>query len=794
MTLFLLALAWLAGTVFAALGLSPGWVLVAFGGAGASLGLVLGGQARPAILAAVMAGIALLAIVRYESVRPPEAPYGIAVFNGGDKVAIRGTIVSDVDERERSQQFTLLAEAYRDGASWVPSSGRVLITTRLFPRYAYGDRLELEAKLSTPPELDGFDYRAYLARRGVVSLTAFPAIKRIGSGGGSDLLRLLGGVRRDLGDSLQRSLPEPEASLARGILLGQRAAIPADVTNDFNRSGISHLIAISGYNVMLVAGFAVSTLSWLVGRRRAVAASMGLVVLFAFFVGGSASVLRATAMAEVMLGAQLAGRPGSALSAVLLAGAVLTAWQPLIIDDVSFQLSFAATLGIVLLARPFQERLEAVFRRFPDSVVMPLAEGSALTLAATVAVQPVMASTFGRVSLVSLPANLLAVPAFPIVLLCSAVTSVVGSISHGAGRVVGDLAYLSLAYLVAVARRFSELPLASVSPGEVGTPEALLLYALVGVIAVLLLRFRGAQVEPRLQGAPRPALAALAVLIVLGAIVWRDVLSDAPQRLEVTVLDVGQGDAIVIETPSGRRVLVDGGPSGSLLAQALGRELSPSVRRFDLVVLTHVHDDHVTGLVSVLDRYQVSSVLMSPVETDTEAYRTWRAGLARHGVATRTAVAGEWVDLGQGVRLEVRSPPSGPPIGAADDVNDNSVVLRLVFGDISFLLTGDIEALGEESLVAAGGDLHASVLKLAHHGSDGSTSSPFLEAVLPRLAVISVGDNPYGHPSPGTQLRLAGIPFLRTDENGRIRFQTDGTSLWVDYDRGRFRIVPPGGY
>jgi competence protein ComEC len=250
----------------------------------------------------------------------------------------------------------------------------------------------------------------------------------------------------------------------------------------------------------------------------------------------------------------------------------------------------------------------------------------------------------------------------------------------------------------------------------------------------------------------------------------------------------------LIQTPSGRHILVDGGPSGTKLAQALGREVGPSVRRFDLVVLTHGHEDHVTGLISFLERYKVDGILMSPVEPDSDVYRTWTDGLARHRVPVRRAAAGEWVDLGRGVRLEVRSPPEGPPIGAPDDFNNNAIVLRLVFREISFLLTADIEAPAEESLIASNGDIHATVLKIAHHGSDGSTSIPLLDAVRPRLGVISVGDNSFGHPSPATQLRLGGTPYLRTDENGQVRFRTDGEYLWVDYDRGRFRLVPPGGY
>lgn len=785
MIVFFVALAWLGGIGVAALGGEALWPPIALGGAGVSLGLLAGGRRRHLLAVTALTAVCLAGLWRYDDAGPAAEPGGVAAFNDGGAVTLRGTIVGEPEARDRSQRFSLRVDAYDDGGAWSATEGRVLVTTRLFPRFDYGDRLELRGKLETPPRFEDFDYREYLARRGIVSLAAYPSIRRTGADGGNDLVRGLLDLRRPLGDALERSLPEPESALARGILLGERASIPRDLTDDLNRAGISHLVAISGWNVALVAGFSVGALAWLLGRRPAVAAAMLIVVVYALFVGASPSVLRAAVMGEVMLGATLAGRPGSALGAVLFAGAALTAWQPLIVDDVSFQLSFAATVGIVLVAANLAERLQAALPSW-------LAELTAVTVAASVAVLPVIVASFGRVSLVALPANLLTVPAFPVIILGSGLTALAGVVSTDLGRFVGNVAYLPLTYLVHVGRAAADLPAASVSIDGLGTAEAAALYGLVALLIIAVLRWRPRLPEPRPSPRIRPALLASVVMLALAAAVWRDALSAGEARLEVTVLDVGQGDAILIETPAGQRILVDGGPSGDRLLQALGRELPASAHRVDLVVLTHGQDDHVTGLVSLLERFDVGAVLTSPLPGETAAYRAWRDAVERRTVPLREAVAGEWVDLGGGLRLEVLGPPPRLIRGTADQLNDNSVVLRLVFGPVSFLLTGDLAAAGEEALLAGGGDLRATVLKVGHHGSDGSTTSPFLRAVRPGMAVISVGaENPFGHPSPTTLLRLAGVPYLRTDHNGRVRFRTDGDALWVDYDRGAFRRIEP---
>ena len=795
MILFQAALAFLAGVSLAALGSSDWWPAATLGGAGVCFGALLARRMREAATFGVLLLLVLVGVDRYEESLPASQPQGIALLNDRDTpVILRGVIVDEPEEGDRTQRFTLRVDEADAGAGFQAADGRVLVVTRLFPAYDYGAVLELTAHLETPPRLDSFDYREYLARRGVHSQALFPEQARvIGADAGSDLTGLLIETRRPLGEALERALPEPESALARGILLGQRAAIPPDLSDDLNRAGISHLVAISGQNVAIVAGVLVASLSWWLGRRPATAVAIALVLLYAVFVGASPSVMRAALMATVMLGATLAGRPGSALGAVALTAAILVAWRPLIVDDVSFQLSFAATLGIVLAAKRIQDILEPRLSRLPGWLGVFLTENAAITTAASLAVLPVIAGSFGRLSIVSLPANLLAAPVFVLALGASFLAAIAGTIHEELGLLVGQIAYLPLTYLVRLGRFAADLPLASVELEGFGFSEVFLTYGLLA-LAWLVLRSRPLpDIETARPRPLRPAIAISAALAVAALLIWGSVLRPQDGRLQVTVLDVGQGDAILIETPAGHRILVDGGPSGARITQALGRVLPPSVRSIDLLVLTHAQEDHVAGLVEVLQRYDVGAVLAGLLLGKTAVYRAWLDEIERTGVPTSTAEAGQTMELGGGAFFEVLAPASRLLTGTEDDLNNNSVVLRLVYGQVSFLLTGDLAAEGEIALLETPFDLRATVLKVGHHGSDGSTKAAFLNAVSPAVAVISAGaENTFGHPSPTTRLRLAGVPMLRTDENGDVRFETDGASLWIDAAHGGYSIVPLG--
>jgi competence protein ComEC len=472
----------------------------------------------------------------------------------------------------------------------------------------------------------------------------------------------------------------------------------------------------------------------------------------------------------------------------------MTALDPQVVHEVGFQLSFAAVLGLILVTPVLNHYLDRL------SCHRPSHEGSApvrvarevltMTLASLAFTMPISAINFQQVSLAAPFANLLAVPAFLAVAATSGLAAVLALIIPGDAAWLSVIAWPPAAYMIAVIRLFAGLPAASMQVTGVHTAHAVAYYALLAGLLYWASRHRielpVAAQPPRLSHRPRTLLpVSLAFgLAVAAAVIWLSALSRDDAPLSVTFLDVGQGDATLIEGPSGQRILIDGGPSAETVSDALGRALPFYDRRIDLVILTHPQADHLAGLSAVLERYNVGSLMTTRFANPTALYDEWRTYLADSDIPRFPAIRGQWIDLGDGARLTVLSPTPETRLGSAADINDTSIVLRLTMGDVSFLLTADISEETEAALIRLGTDLRSTVLKVPHHGSSTSASTPFLSRVQPSVDVISAGSgNPYGHPAPEVLARLDGDAIYRTDEDGDITVATDGDHLWVETQR-----------
>ncbi|MDO8703759.1 MAG: ComEC/Rec2 family competence protein [Sulfuricaulis sp.] len=783
-----LAFAWTLGVAAAAFTGADRAAALAAAGLLATLSFAFRPRASTLLLAAAGAGLVFLAGWRYDATRPDDTPTGIARYNG-QTLRFRALVDAEPQERASWRRYRLaVREAFVDGR-WQPDSGGVLMDAPLYPERAYGDVLEIEGELETPPAFADFDYREYLLRRGVTSVISFADVRLLDTGQGSTLRSALISARARLGGALQDALPEPEAALAAGVLLGARSAVPRDLRDDMNATGTSHLIAVSGQNVTIVAGLLIAMLTWAAGRRRAAWLALAAIVAYAGLVGAQPSVLRAAVMGSLYVMSIALGRQRTAPVALLFAAGLMLAGDPRLAHDVSFQLSFAATLGLIVLAPPLQERLQAALpagaRELPATRAVTAT--FAVTLAAIAFTLPITAVNFHRVSLVAPLTNLFAVPAFAAVAATAALTAGAGLVFPAAGDLTAWLSWPPAAYMIAVVRLFAALPAASIELRGAGAGHAIAYYA---VLALAVWWF-GRHPAPRPEPTPapiqapvgaRPALvpaAGVAVLCGLCAVLlWLVITAPAADRLSVTFLDVGQGEAILIEGPAGHRILVDGGPGGEAINAALGRHLPFYDRRLDLVVLTHPQADHLGGLPEVLDAYTVRGVLANPLPAETALYGAWKDALARAQAPVAAARRGQNIDLGEGARLDVLAPSAGG--SGSTDVNDASVVLRLSLGEVSFLLTADIGEDAETALLRTGTDLQAQVLKVAHHGSRNSSSPPFLRRVQPLVDVISVGaENRFGHPTQDVLDRLYGDLVLRTDQNGDITVSTDGDRIWV---------------
>lgn len=789
MTLVYLAVAWLAGIASAKALFLP-WQVPPVLGLAALLVLVLW-QEKPRVrlgaacmlMLALGAGRFLLAVPHFDET-------SLATYNDVGQVTLEGVVVGEPDERDLYTNLRVRAEflTLPDGST-LQAKGLALVRARRYPERHYGDRVRVIGQLETPPVFETFSYRDYLARQGIHSLVRNAQVTLLAERQANPILYHLLAFKRHARATIAAILPEPQAALLTGILLGIDTGIPRDLMDDFAATGTSHIIAISGFNISIIAGLFARLAEGLFSKRRAVLVAIVGVWLYTILVGGSAAVVRAAVMGSLYLFARYLGRATFAPVSLAAAAIGMTALNPHTLWDVGFQLSFAATLGLVLYAGPLGRAFERILSRLTSAerarkVVGLVNDNLVVTLAAQITTTPVILYYFGRFSPVTLVTNFLILPAQPGVMVVGGIAMVLGVVVRAAGQVVGWIAWVFLTYTIEVVQWTARVPLASL-PVQVAGWMVWAYYALLGGLSGWLLltpeRRREAWAKLTTRLGWKALAGAAAVLLVLAFRAWR-ALPDG--RLHVAFLDVGEGDAIFIQTPAGRQVLVDGGPTGTALLSQLGRRMPFWDRTLDVVVLTHPDLDHVGGLLPVLERYRVDHVIFRWVAFESAEYERWLQLVEAEGAAVYSGEAGLRLALDEGVELAVLWPGAELVGGPDAGINDQSVVTRLTYGQVSVLLTGDVEADVEQQLVAGGLPLRSTVLKVAHHGGCNSTTPEFLDAVAPQVVVISVGaDNRFGYPCAGMLERLGDLPVYRTDERGAVEVISDGMQVWVETAR-----------
>jgi competence protein ComEC len=760
----------------------------------------------------IVAGLCLFALfgggLHFPSSLPPVDEHSLYSYNDAGIVEIQGMVEEEPDIRDRYCLLTFSASEIIVNGKREGVSGTALIRVPRYPIYHYGDVLKITGWLETPPQFEDFDYKGYLARQGIYSVVYYPGVEVLDRGQGLKPLQWIYSLRERLSASLARALPEPQGSLAQGILLGLRGNIPDSLYEAFSRTGTAHLLAISGLHISIIIAMFLSFGILIFGRQRSIYIWLTLVLtwLYALLAGMHPPIIRAAIMGSLFLIAEYLGRQRSAIIALAFAAAVMVGVQPHLLWSVSFQLSFLAMAGLVLLYPYFQawgrKGVASLFRAREKIAATGnmITDGFAATLAAIVAVGPLIAYNFGVVSLVALPATFFSMPALPFIIVTAALVAFVGLLASLAAQILGWLAWLFLSYLVFLVQGFDALPYSSLEVATVSTWHIWGYYAiLAGVITFLNYRKQLADFSSRLtsgikkvaEGIPKPRLGfstkwLILPFLVVVILVWSVVLTTPDGKLHVSFLDVGQGDAILIQTPNGQNILIDGGPDLQKINLELSKKLSFWDRTIDLVVCTQPQADHVTGLVEVLERYKVKQVLESGVPYDSAIYQEWLRLVEDKGIEYNVARAGQEIDLGSGIEIEILNPPANLWEGTSHDVDNNGVVLKLTWSKLSFLFTADIREEVEFELIGQRANLKSTLLKVAHHGSETSTSPQFLAAVDPEVAVISVGaDNPFGHPSPEVVERLTDRVgednVYRTDEDGAIEFLTDGERLWLSF-------------
>ncbi|MFH1485353.1 MAG: ComEC/Rec2 family competence protein, partial [Chloroflexota bacterium] len=632
---------------------------------------------RKSILAMLCLAALLFGVFRFQSSRFVLSEDSVAFYNNTGSHEIRGMVAGDPEPRDASVDLRLSVEAMRLEEDWRSVYGLILARVPRLPDYRYGDVLKLSGRLEAPPQFDGFDYRSYLARQGIHSTMRYPKVELLARGQGFKPLEWVYELRNALSFSLTTILPEPQAALAQGMLLGIRTSIPEELNEAFSRAGTMHIIAISGHNISVVAGLFLILGIYLFGRHRPFYFVFALagIWLYSLLAGMAPSVQRAVLMGSLWLTADFIGRPRSALPALLLSAAVLVGVTPDLLWDVAFQLSFAAMGGLIIIA----PSLLALGRKWSgDSVggespsyLNMVVDSLAVTLGTTLATMPIIAANFQRIPLLAPLANLMALPALPPIIVTNAFAASAGLVYPPLGQLLGWLAWPFLTYLIAVAESFSSLPLASLEMAWGSGYYVIAYYLLLGAIIWLSAQGNRSRLDVLKSGTAGPAagngssrgvsrlLNAKSLVIALSVVcllVWVPVLLPREGKLRVSFLDVGQGDAILIQTPSNRKILIDGGPSPQAISAQLSKKLAFWDRTVDMVVLTHPDDDHVTGLAEVLRRYQVRTAIDTGMKSPSPAYRDCLELVAKKKIDYVLAGVNQRVRLGGDTVVEVLHP------------------------------------------------------------------------------------------------------------------------------------------
>jgi competence protein ComEC len=652
-----------------------------------------------------------------------------------------------------------------------------------------GDRVRASVRLSSGASFRNFglfSYERYLQGIGVHRRAATKSsllVERTAPSPPASPRGRISSVRRAIQAELERRFPAPDGrdispagAVLEALLLGEDGRLDEATVENLRETGLYHLFAISGGHIAIVAGLLFALFRLVRMSRRASSLALGaFLVFYTLLVEGRPSVLRATLMTLAVLAGRLLWKDVHILNTIAASAFVLLLANPSSLFDAGFQLTYAATLTIILFTPPLLRRLP----RLP----LKLTELALLSVTAALGAGPIIARSFNRVSLSSLLLNLAAVPL--VGLIMGAGYAYLPFAAAFPGLAAWPAA--GLGALVEVFRRVAHaldaFPFLSF---RVPTPPAAVLAGYFAGLGSLLVR-------PRRRGQRAAALAFfIAFMLVIAVAPFRPASPD----LKVTLIDVGQGESILVEFPGRRVMLIDGGGLAGTPFDVGERVVSPvlwrkGIRRIDTLVLTHAHPDHLGGLIAVARNFRIGELWEGRRGADEGLYAAFTRAL-RPKVVRRRVGRGDRSQEGP-VTIEVLHPALGPAAAAGAASNEDSLVIRMAFGSVSFLFMADTGAATERELLGtanAGRDsprsgtvpLHATVLKAGHHGSAASTSPELLAAVRPRLVLVSAGQgNTYGFPAPAVlaRCREAEAEVLRTDLDGAVEVRTDGRRLRV---------------
>ncbi|QXM06214.1 DNA internalization-related competence protein ComEC/Rec2 [Crassaminicella indica] len=692
----------------------------------------------------------------------------------GKKVYVMGDVI-DVVYKERMCMILKVEEIVVDGKKYRPSI-KLLVKLK-------GENEELQAVTGKRIGMNGmllepqkrrnpkmFDYNIYLKSKNIYGILYENAksVEVIGEGDIFFIIKIANCIKDKVVCIIDHIFSKREGGVFLGILLGDKEKLDTNLYKVFKKVGIAHILAVSGLHVGIIYMY----INKLLKRFPLPIKIFSILAIVSFYViitGCAPSVLRAASMTFILILAPLFDRRYDSLCAVASAGLIFLMINPLYLLDIGFQLSFTAVLGIILLYKSIFKKL----RILPKAIRTILS----VSMAAQIGVIPIVAYHFNYISLGAFIINIPIVMIVGFIVPVGLVSIIFGFVNISIASVFGYIVSILIKIMIALSTFIESMPFSSI---EVISPSCFFIFFYYIFFLVWIVEDKKIQ---RYYISKKQGL----ILVVGLYVIINVVFYLMPNKMEITFVDVGQGDCILIRTPMKKNILIDGGGSYQKKIDVGEDILVPFLRKnhvgkIDLMILSHIHKDHIGGLICVLDHLRVKSLIMGTDYFQSEDLEKLKEKCRKQKTKIIQCLKNDSIKIEKDVSMKILHPDEEHILFSGDEINNNSLVVLMEYNGNNILFTGDLEAQGEEEILKSYPNLSVDLLKVAHHGSNSSTTNDFLCFVKPKFAVIQVGKNLHGHPHKDVLDRLKenDIVVFRNDEDGAVIVTLDEENIRIE--------------
>lgn len=638
----------------------------------------------------------------------------------------KAVIISDIQEKEYKYIYE---------AKFLKNNKKVLISikkSQQIDKINYGDLIYLEGKLEIPKiatNYKGFNYRQYLKTKKIQGIVIADNVKILKAKYKNNLIYQ---IQKKIKAIIKEKLPDETGNLLLAILVGDKKDLSEQIQINFKNSNLSHMLAVSGAHVSyIIVGLTYITQNSIMGKRKGRVFCIFFLIIFMAITNFTPSVTRACIMAILTLVSKILYKKADIYTNISISALIILLYNPYSLLDLGFKLSFGGTIGIIIFMRFIKKKQEE------PKLLNYIKQMALVSICANIIIIPIIMNNFNTVSLTFLVSNILASPILAIIVIVGFSIIIISIISHSLSNLLVFWLNPILNLLIKISSFCSKLPFAKIL---VVTPY---IFNIIFYYTIILYLVNYNKIK---QFIKKKTVILLSIILILSNFIFYIL----PQDLKIYFIDVGQGDSTLIVTPSKKTILIDGGGSESfdvgekvLLPYLLGRR----IRKIDYIMISHFDTDHCKGIFTVIENLKVKNIIISKQAEKSENYKKFKEIVANKKINIILVKAGDKIKIDKYIYFKILFPTE--KLIMQNPLNNNSIVSQLNYKSFKMLFTGDIEEIAEKEILNLQKDkLKSTILKVAHHGSNTSSTQEFINSVKPELALIGVGkNNTFGHPS-----------------------------------------------